>query len=107
MDGAPFEIPEMFAAELELGRTKSNLPLTWYKLEASGDPNGFVEIEEKFVYDVAQIYADGKLVADQYYCGFPWRIPVSLLAGKECYLVMSPKAGGIYFEEPEPESQQR
>ena len=36
-----------------------------------------------------------------------WRIPVSLLAGKECYLVMSPKAGGIYFEEPEPESQQR
>ena len=96
MNQAPFEIPEMFAAELKLSGASNILPLTWYKLEAAGDPNGFVEFPE--VYDVAQIYADGKLVADQYYCGFPWRIPVSLLAGKECYLVMSPMAGNIYQE---------
>ncbi|MBO7089807.1 MAG: hypothetical protein J6W70_07875, partial [Lentisphaeria bacterium] len=91
--------PAMFAAELKLSAASQNLPLTWYKLEASGDPNGFVGIQDNLVYDVAQIYADGKLVADQYYCGFPWRIPVSLLAGKKCYLVMSPKAGNIYTEE--------
>ena len=50
-------------------------------------------------YDVAQIYADGKLVADQYDCGFPWRIPASLLIGKECYLVMSPRYDRVYREE--------
>ena len=67
------------------------------KLEAYGDPNGFVEFPE--TYDVAQIYADGKLVADQYDCGFPWRIPASLLNGKECYLVMSPRYDRVYRED--------
>lgn len=96
MNQAPFEIPEIFAAELKLSGASQILPLTWWKLEAYGDPNGFVEFHE--VYDVAQIYADGKLVADQYYCGFPWRIPASLLIGKECYLVMSPRDERIYKE---------
>jgi len=97
LNQAPFEIPEMFAAELKLSGASQILPLTWWKLEAHGDPNGFVEFPE--VYDVAQIYADGKLVADQYYCGFPWRIPASLLIGKECYLVMSPRDGKAYRED--------
>ena len=93
LESAPFELPEMFAAELKLGGAR---PLTWKKLEVRGN-TGFVEID--FQYDVAQIYADGKLVADQYDCGFPWRIPASLLNGKECYLVMSPRLGNIYREE--------
>ena len=97
VESAPFEIPEMFAAELKLSGASKILPLTWWKLEVHGDPNGFVEFSE--VYDVAQIYADGKLVADQYDCGFPWRIPASLLIGKECYLVMSPRDGRAYREE--------
>ena len=97
MNQAPFEIPEMFAAELKLSGASQILPLTWWKLEAYGDPNGFVEFHE--VYDVAQIYADGKFVADQYDCGFPWRIPASLLIGKECYLVMSPRTGNVYRED--------
>ena len=67
------------------------------KVYGFGDPDGFVEFPE--VYDVAQIYADGKLVADQYDCGFPWRIPASLLIGKECYLVMSPRDGRAHREE--------
>ena len=59
--------------------------------------SGFIELD--FKYDVAQIYADGKLVADQYDCGFPWRVPASLLNGKECYLVMSPRLNNIYHED--------
>ena len=43
--------------------------------------------------------SDGKLAADQYDCGFPWRIPASLLAGKECYLVMSPRYDRVYRED--------
>ena len=85
--------PEMFAAELRLGGVR---PLVWKKLDVTGT-TGFVEIDLK--YDVAQIYADGKLVADQYGCGFPWRIPASLLSGKTCYLVMSPRLNNIYRED--------
>ena len=95
VDGAPFEIPEMFAVELKLGGVR---PLTWKKLDVKG-ANGFIELD--FQYDVAQIYADGKLVADQYDCGFPWRVPASLLDGKECYLVMSPRLNNIYREDEE------
>ena len=92
VESAPFEIPEMFAAELKLGGER---PLIWKKLEVTGK-DGFVELDLK--YDVAQIYADGKIVADQYDCGFPWRIPAALLNGKECYLVMSPRYDRIYKE---------
>ena len=92
LDAAPFELPEMFAAELKLGGVR---PLVWKKLEVTGN-DGFVELD--FKYDVAQIYADGKLVADQYDCGFPWRVPASLLNGKECYLVMSPRYDRVYRE---------
>ena len=99
LDSAPFEIPEMFAAELKLGGVR---PLIWKKLEVNAGSNGFIELD--FQYDVAQIYVDGKLAADQYDCGFPWRIPASILAGKECYLVMSPRYDRIYREEKETES---
>ena len=93
LDKAPFELPEMFAPELKLGGER---PLIWKKLDVKGT-SGFVELD--FKYDVAQIYADGKLVADQYDCGFPWRIPASLLNGKECYLVMSPRYDRVYRED--------
>ena len=93
LDKAPFELPEMFAAELKLGGVR---PLVWKKLEVTGN-DGFVELD--FKYDAAQDYADGKLVADQYDCGFPWRLPASLLNGKECYLVMSPRYDRVYRED--------
>ena len=40
-------------------------------------------------YDVGQLYADGQLVADSFYYGAPWRVPASLLYGKECFLALS------------------
>ncbi len=60
------------------------------------DGAGFIEISD--VYDVAQIYADGELAADNFYYGIPWRIPARLLSGKECYLVMSEIKNDFYKE---------
>lgn len=50
------------------------------------------------VCDTAQIYADGELVADEFYFGKVWRVPASLLYGKECYLVMSEIRDDFYRE---------
>lgn len=36
-------------------------------------------------YDVAQIYVNGELAADNFYYGKEWRVPAKLLHGKECY----------------------
>lgn len=91
---AAFEIPEMFKDELNI---ESCVPrkITWKKLSVDLD-SGFVEIIDK--YDVAQVYADGKLVADYYYEGRPWRIPASMIYNKESYLVMSELKDDIYIE---------
>lgn len=67
----------------------------WYKLEVS-DSEGFVEIADQC--DVSQIYADGELVADNYYCGEPWRIPAGLIYGKEAYLVLAEMKDDFYRE---------
>lgn len=69
--------------------------LTWKKIKLSGE-EGFVVIEDS--YDVAQIYTDGKLMADNFYYGEPWRVPAKLLYGKECYLVMSEMKDDFYRE---------
>ena len=60
--------------------------LTYKKIIAQSS-EGLVEIKEK--YDVAQLYADGKLVADSFYIGVPWQIPASLIYGREAYIVYS------------------
>lgn len=103
---APFE--SEYIEELQIGGLRE---LTWKKItvvennEGAGNScveacNGararFVEITDS--YDVAQIYADGELVADNYYYGKPWRVPVKLLQGKECYLVMSELKDDFYRE---------
>lgn len=77
----PF-VPE-YVEELNIDGERSR---TWKKLCVSSG-EGFVEINYRG--DVAQIYADGRLAADEYYCGTPWRVPAKLLYGKECYLVTS------------------
>lgn len=89
-----FEIPEMFAWELNI---ESNPPrkVTWKKLSVNSQ-GGFIEINER--YDVAQIFADRELVADRYYDGTIWRIPSKLLYGHECFLVMSELKDDIYIE---------
>lgn len=86
----PFDPP--YREELELGgpRRIACLKLTVTTAE------GFVEITEPC--DVAQLYADGALVADHYYDGLPWRLPARLLYGRECYLFLSEMRDDFYRE---------
>lgn len=90
IEKAPYEIP--YEEELQIGGSRK---VSWKKLIVDGN-QGFVSVEED--YDVAQIYADGQLIADNYYYGMPWRVPAELLAGKECYLVMSERKDDFYRE---------
>lgn len=87
---APFEI--LYPYELNIGNNRTH---TWKKIEVSGS-EGFVEITQS--YDAVQIYANKKLVADNFYFGKPWRIPAKLLFGKECYMVMSDLKDDFYKE---------
>ncbi len=89
---APFKIPELFAPELRIGGKRK---VTWKKIKVDR-AKGFIEIPD--IYDAAQLYADGKLVADNFYYGKPWRLPASILYGKECYLVYSEYQGEFYRE---------
>lgn len=90
VEKAPYEIP--YGDELQIDGPRN---VTWKKLTVEGN-QGFVSIEED--YDVAQLYADGQLIADNYYYGRPWRVPAELLAGRECYLVMSERKDDFYRE---------
>lgn len=87
---APFE--PKYKEELCIGGERE---LTWKKINVDGG-YGFAEID--YVGDVAQIYADGELVADDYYYGKTWRVPCKLLYGKECYMVISEMKDDFYKE---------
>ena len=86
----PFFPP--YVRELELGSPRKR---TWQRMEVTSG-EGFITIDGE--YDVAQIYADGQLVADTFYTGVAWRVPAKLLYEKECYLVMSEKKDDFYCE---------
>ena len=86
----PFTPP--YGEELELGGKRA---LTWMKLRVTTN-EGFVTLPGQ--YDVAQIYADGELVADDFYYGRPWCVPAALLYGRECHLVMSEMRNDFYRE---------
>lgn len=86
----PFAPP--YARELEFGGARKRW---WQRMHVTTD-EGFVTIGGE--YDAAQIYADGELVADQFYTGIDWRVPASLLFGRECYLVMSERKNDFYCE---------
>lgn len=86
----PFAPP--YADELCIGGGRKR---TWKKMTVSGNA-GFIEIPDK--YDVAQIYVNGELAADNFYYGKGWRVPAKLLHGKECYLVMSEIKDDFYRE---------
>lgn len=90
VENAPFE--PKYKEELCIGGERE---LTWKKINVDGG-YGFAEIE--YVGDVAQIYADGELVADDYYYGKTWRVPCKLLYGKECYMVISEMKDDFYKE---------
>ena len=86
----PFTPPHAY--ELELGGKRAR----WWQRVRVTTGEGFVTIPGE--YDVAQIYADGKLVADNFYTGIDWRVPASLLHDRECYLVMSELKDDFYRE---------
>lgn len=90
VENAPFE--PKYKEELCIGGERN---LTWKKINVDGR-YGFAEID--YVGDVAQIYADGELVADDYYYGKTWRVPCKLLYGKECYMVISEMKDDFYKE---------
>ncbi len=90
VENAPFE--PKYKEELCIGGERE---LTWKKINVDGR-YGFAEID--YVGDVAQIYADGGLVADDYYYGKTWRVPCKLLYGKECYMVISEMKDDFYKE---------
>ncbi|MBD5453828.1 MAG: hypothetical protein HDR30_05865, partial [Lachnospiraceae bacterium] len=86
----PFTPP--YADELNIGGERKRI---WKKVSVSNDI-GFIDIQDQ--YDVAQIYADGEFVADNFYYGKPWRVPARMLYGKVCYLVMSEMKDDFYRE---------
>ena len=90
VENAPFE--PKYKEELCIGGERK---LTWKKINVDGR-YGFAKID--YVGDVAQIYADGELVADDYYYGKTWRVPCKLLYGKECYMVISEMKDDFYKE---------
>lgn len=90
VENAPFE--PKYKEELCIGGERE---LTWKKINVDGG-YGFAEID--YVGDVAQIYADGELVADDYYYGKTWRVPCKLLYGKECYMVILEMKEDFYKE---------
>lgn len=90
VENAPFE--PKYKEELCIGGERE---LTWKKINVDGR-YGFAEID--YVGDMAQIYADGELVADDYYYGKTWRVPCKLLYGKECYMVISEMKDDFYKE---------
>lgn len=86
----PFE--PKHTEELHIGGERK---VKWQKLSVTG-AQGWVDID--YYGDVAQIYADGELVADSYYYGETWRVPAKLLAGKACYLAVSEMRDDCYKE---------
>ena len=90
VENAPFE--PKYKEELCIGGERE---LTWKKINVDG---GYGVAEIDYVGDVAQIYADGELVADDYYYGKTWRVPCKLLYGKECYMVISEMKDDFYKE---------
>jgi hypothetical protein len=78
--------------ELNMGGERKRF---WRKLTVD-KPEGFVNI--RYEGDAAQVYADGKLVADEYYIGERFRIPAKLIYGKESYLVYSELKDDCYRE---------
>lgn len=87
---APFKPTAEY--ELEIGGKRR---LKWYRAEVT-TADGFVEIP--FECDVAQLYVDGELKADNFYYGTAWRVPAALMYGREAYVVISEIRNDFYRE---------
>lgn len=87
---APFE--PKYIEELNIGGERK---ITWKKISAD-NAYGFAEIN--YIGDAAQLYANGEMVADDYYYGKIWRVPCKLIYGRECYIAVSEMKNDFYRE---------
>lgn len=92
-DSAEPDIDNCYLDELHFDYERK---IVWKKLTVKGD-EGFVVIP--YCGDVAQIYVDGVLTADEYWYNEPWKVPAKLLAGKEVYLGYSEMKNDFYYED--------
>lgn len=87
-----FDFKPLYTEELQYGKEKK--VCTWsIKTDAQ---DGLLEID--YVGDVAQIYADGNLVNDEFYKGTKWCLPMEILKGKKINIVLSELNDDIYLE---------
>lgn len=86
----PFEPTERY--ELEIGGKRA---LKWYRASVT-TPDGYVELPMEC--DVAQLYIDGSLMADNFWYGRSWRIPAMLIYGKQAFVVCSELMDDFYRE---------
>ncbi len=86
-----FDSPYFYELDMIKKRTK-----IWYDVKVTGG-GGFVCID--YVGDAVQLYADGELIADEYYYGREWVVPSKLLCGKKVTLGISElDADSVYLE---------
>ena len=96
---APFA--PAYPEELSYGGSRE---LTWYRLRVTGSgitENTFVSVDgqpDGRRYDTAQIYADGRMIADSFDYGKPWKVPADMLADRECFVVFSEIRDDFYKE---------
>lgn len=69
--------------------------IKWYKVKVSGG-EGYIKLP--YVGDSAQLYADGELVADDFFYGAEWTVPAKLLYGREVYFAYAAVRDNCYFE---------
>lgn len=86
------EVESDYFYELQMGGERK---ITWSRVEVKGS-EGFVRLS--YVGDAAQLYADGKLVADDYFYGKVWTVPARLIYGKEAYFGYSELKDDCYLE---------
>jgi hypothetical protein len=69
--------------------------IKWYKLTVSSG-EGYIKL--RYIGDSAQLYADGELVADDFFYGAEWVVPAKLLYGKEVYFAFAAPRDNYYLE---------
>jgi hypothetical protein len=69
--------------------------IKWYKLTVSSG-EGYIKL--RYIGDSAQLYADGELVADDFFYGAEWVVPAKLLYGKEAYFAFAAPRDNYYLE---------
>lgn len=85
-------IESEYRYELQIGTNRKE---KWYRIKID-KYEGIVEFS--YEGDCAQIYVDGKLVADDFYYGGKWQVSADILRGEKVELGISELKDDIYLE---------